>query len=219
LVTDYNFSGGLTFGGGTGETMTMNIFHSESGNTVTSSYRTSFSFGASHTFSAFPQEGRNQTTGYAYFKGGSTTVGMYNDFFMVPVNRLLGTSIYQNDAYWTGGGEINVSTSIGTLNWSYHGFTGDRPHDLERRIGDDGHPYYEQVPGQNLYNNGQTSLRLTTANNMTFGVNHIGNGVMNGQWFQNMIHDNWPKSPIPRFENSSVETLQFSFGTSGLFTN
>ncbi|MCB0472600.1 MAG: hypothetical protein KDC56_06035, partial [Flavobacteriaceae bacterium] len=41
----------------------------------------------------------------------------------------------------------------------------------------------------------------------------------NGQWFQNMIHDNWGAiggdGPISRFHNSSTETLQLSIGEYG----
>jgi hypothetical protein len=56
--------------------------------------------------------------------------------------------------------------------------------------------------------------------NFSFGVGHIGNGIMNGQWLQNAIHDNWPISnpfkwgsdPINRFENSSKESLIFQGG-------
>ncbi len=215
-IMDFNVSGGITGGLGSAPGLTMNIFHNLSGNNVTSSYAASASVGITQTFSSMggSQPGRNQTTGYAYVRGGPVSLGTYNDLF----SEYAGSP--QNDSYYTGGFEIQGQfNEFNKLTVGYDAFTGLRPDGKKSYIGGDKNLYYSQPTTEQQYNNGQTSIRLTTQS-YVIGINHVGNGAINGQWLQNLIHDNWKgedagckcSDPIPRFLNTSGSTLQLNLG-------
>jgi hypothetical protein len=191
---------------GTGRLMTMNIFHNFSGNEITSLYGGSASFGLIQTISSARRRypGRNQANGYVYLKIKDVTLGMYNDFFVTII-----PGIYQNDSYWTGGGEVQVKTKDGIMSFVYDGYTGNRPINLQAYPDASGQMYYDQLMDEQRLNNGLTSFRYAT-NEYTFGVNHVGNGIMNGQWFQNGIHSRIFNPQIPWFLNTSKESLQLT---------
>ncbi|MEZ5014992.1 MAG: hypothetical protein R2794_11940 [Chitinophagales bacterium] len=215
-IADFNISGGLTAGIGTAPGLTMNVFHNLSGNNVNTTYAGSASVGLTQTFSSMggSQPGRNQTTGYVYLRGGPISLGTYNDLFSEYVG------LPQNDSYYTGGFEIQGQFSeFNKLTVEYDAFTGVRPGGKTAYMGDDRNLYYTQPAAEQQYNNGQTSIRLTT-NSYVIGISHIGNGRINGQWLQNYIHDNWKSEdecgkcldPISRFLNTSTETFQLNLG-------
>lgn len=210
FVGDLNIVGGITSGWGYASAMTMNVFHNFSGNTVNSAYDGSLSIGLIRTISTLGgmQPGRNQFNGYVYLKGGPVSLGMYNDLFA-------GIFFPQNDSYWTGGGEIQFDAGFGVFSFIYDGFTGLRPNSSYNLPGPGGFMYYVQSPLEEGFNNGLTSIRFSTPE-FAIGINHVGNSgrIMNGQWFQNLIHDNW-NTPLPRFLNLSTESLQLSI--SGLW--
>ena len=215
---DLNFSAGATGGGGTGTATSVNNYYQGSGISLQNPFQSSFSLGAAGTLSSNmkSQPGRNQVSGYLGAKfGGNTTLSTYNDIFSGPLNK---------DSYWTGGFEAKSTFGQTSVSLTYDGFTGARPDEYEfggypEYQGADGFCYYGCGASENKFNNGQTMLKVSNTN-FSFGVGHIGNGVMNGQWLQNAIHDNWPISnpfkwgsdPINRFENSSKESLIFQGG-------
>lgn len=215
---DLNFSAGATGGGGTGTATSVNNYYQGSGISLQNPFQSSFSLGAVGTLSSnmASQPGRNQVSGYLGAKfGGNTTLSTYNDIFSGPLN---------NDSYWTGGFEAKSTFGETSVSLTYDGFTGARPKqdkfgNYPEYSGADGFCYYNCGASENGFNNGQTMLKVSNTN-FSFGVGHIGNGVMNGQWLQNAIHDNWPISnpfkwgsdPINRFENSSKESLIFQGG-------
>lgn len=212
---DLNLSAGTTFGRGVGKSMQVNNYYQGSGISIQNSYQRSFSAGFVGTLSSNMgvQKGRNQVSGYLGAKfGGNTTLSTYNDIFSGPFN---------NDSYWTGGFETKFQFDENTnISLTYDGFTGARPE--ADRLGnyefyklDDGFKYYgKKGSPENGFNNGQTMLKISNTN-YSFGIGHVGNGVFNGQWLQNRIHDNWPiynpfkwrSAPINRFENSAKESL------------
>jgi len=215
---DLNFSAGTTFGGGSGTPMQVNNYYQGSGISMQNSFQNSFSIGGVGTLSSnsFSQKGRNQVSGYLGTKFGSFTASTYNDIFSGPLN---------NDSYWTGGLETKFQLNSNTnLSLTYDGFTGARPDVTKPNFPEyslsDGFTYYGvQGSYENSFNNGQTMLKLSNTN-FSFGIGHIGNGKINGQWLQNAIHDNWDllfKREIPRFENTSKESIIFQGGAgSGL---
>jgi hypothetical protein len=203
-VADLNIAGGLTAGFGDAKVMTMNIFHNFSGNTINSTHDGSLSIGLVQTFSTlgWRYRGRNQTNGYIYLRGWPATLGLYNDLFARAIPFLR-----QNDSYWTGGGEFQVDADFGIFSFVYDGFTGKRPTAMDT-VELKGHRYHNQPIREQRFNNGITSLRFSTPDYVV-GINHVGNGkILNGQWFQNWIHD---KTKSPRFYNTSVESLQLTF--------
>ncbi|MFY9308138.1 MAG: hypothetical protein WAQ28_03710 [Bacteroidia bacterium] len=215
---DLNFSAGATGGGGTGTPTSVNNYYQGSGISLQNSFQSSFSLGAVGTLSSnmASQPGRNQISGYLGAKfAGNTTLSTYNDIFSGPLNK---------DSYWTGGFEAKSKFGETSVSLTYDGFTGARPDVTKPNYPEytlsDGFTYYgTQGSYENSFNNGQTMLKVSNTN-FSFGVGHTGNGVMNGQWLQNAIHDNWPISnpfkwgsdPINRFENSSKESLIFQGG-------
>ena len=212
---DLNFSAGATFGGGTGTPTSVNNYYQGSGISLQNPFQGSFSLGAVGTLSSnmASQPGRNQVSGYLGTKfGGNTTLSTYNDIFSGPLN---------NDSYWTGGFEAKSTFGETSFSLTYDGFTGARPTPVridgqdyyDEYLGSDGSCYYDCGKSENGFNNGQTMLKVSNTN-FSFGVGHVGNGIMNGQWLQNAIHDNWPfkSGPINRFENSSKESLIFQGG-------
>jgi RHS repeat-associated protein len=214
---DLNFSAGATGGGVTGTSTSVNNYYQGSGISLQNPFQNSFSLGAVGTLSSnmASQLGRNQVSGYLGTKfGGNTTLSTYNDIFSGPLN---------NDSYWTGGFEAKSTFGETSVSLTYDGFTGARPNQINGVYpeidGNDGFCYYNCGTLENEFNNGQTMLKVNNTN-FSFGVGHIGNGLVNGQWLQNAIHDNWPISnpfkwgsdPINRFENSSKESLIFQGG-------
>lgn len=210
IVSDFNISGGFTLGFGKDNALPITVFHNLSGHRVVNSYAGALSFGLIETISTrmFRQKGRRQENGYLFLRGGPASLGMYNDLFA----KFVG--VRQNDSYWTGGGVLfQVNTGVGMLEASYHGFTGERPSPAPTSwVEYQGHKYYVQEVDEQRYNNGQTSIRFNYLN-YVFGLNHLGHGVINGQYLQNFFHDkkDFNKS-TPRFFNDSKETWQLSIG-------
>jgi len=202
-VADLNLAGGFTAGFGDAKVMTMNIFHNFSGNTVSSTHDGSLSFGLIQTISSlgWKYRGRNQTNGYVFLRGWPVTIGMYNDLFARFIRALR-----HNDTYWTGGGEFQVDADFGIFSFVYDGFTGKRPI-VPDTFEQDGHRYHNQLIREQRFNNGLTSIRFSTPDYVV-GINHVGRGKWDGQWFQNWLHD---ISKSTRFLNTSVESLQLSF--------
>ncbi len=203
-VADLNIAGGLTAGFGNAKVMTMNIFHNFSGNTVSSTHDGSISVGLVQTLSSlgWRYKGRHQTNGYVYLRGWPVTLGMYNDLFARVIPFL-----HPNDSYWTGGGEFQVDADFGIFSFVYDGFTGKRPTGIDTVQLEDGHCYHNQSIREQSFNNGITSIRFSTPDYVV-GVNHVGKGKWDGQWFQNWLHD---ISKSARFLNSSAESLQLTF--------
>ena len=202
-VADLNLAGGFTAGFGDAKVMTMNIFHNFSGNTVSSPHDGSISIGLVQTLSSlgWRYRGRNQTNGYVFLRGWPVTIGMYNDLFARFIRALR-----HNDSYWTGGGEFQVDADNGIFSFVYDGFTGKRP-SVTNTFEQDGHRYHDQHKDEQRFNNGITSIRFSTPDYVV-GINHVGKGEWDGQWFQNWLHD---ISKSARFLNSSVESLQLTF--------
>ena len=210
---DLNFSAGATVGGGVGTPTSVNNYYQGSGISMQNPFQSSFSLGGVGTLSSnmASQPERNQVSGYIGAKfSGNTTLSTYNDLFTGPLN---------NDSYWTGGFEAKSSFDAMSVSLTYDGFTGARPTEYEiggypEYQGSDGFCYYDCGVSENKFNNGQTMLKVNNSN-FSLGIGHIGNGVISGQWLQNVIHDNWPiynpfklgSNPINRFENSSKESL------------
>jgi hypothetical protein len=202
-VAELNLAGGLTAGFGDAKVMTMNIFHNFSGNTVSSTHDGSLSLGLIQTISSlgWRYRGRNQTNGYVYLRGWPVTIGMYNDLFARFIRVLR-----HNDSYWTGGGEFQVDADYGIFSFVYDGFTGKRPTGMDV-VERDGHRYHNQLIREQRFNNGITSLRFSTPDYVV-GINHVGKGIWDGQWFQNWLHD---MTNSARFYNTSAESLQLTF--------
>ena len=202
-VVDLNIAGGFTAGFGNARMMTMNIFHNFSGNTVNSRDDGSLSVGLVQTFSSlgWKYRGRNQTNGYVFLRGWPATIGMYNDLFARFIRALR-----HNDTYWTGGGEFQVDADFGIFSFVYDGFTGKRPK-VTDTFEQGGHYYHNQEISEQRFNNGLTSIRFSTPD-YVIGINHVGKGIWDGQWFQNWLHD---ISKSARFLNISEESLQLSF--------
>jgi len=202
-VAELNLAGGFTAGFGDAKLMTMNIFHNFSGNTVSSTHDGSLSFGLVQTITSlgWRYRGRNQTNGYVYLRGWPVTIGMYNDLFARFIRVLR-----HNDSYWTGGGEFQVDADYGIFSFVYDGFTGKRPTGTDIVELPDGHRYHNQPIREQRFNNGITSLRFSTTDYVV-GINHVGKGIWDGQWFQNWLHD---MTNSARFYNTSVESLQLT---------
>jgi hypothetical protein len=227
-----NISPAFTFGwGGSYERSLITSLDFQSPTALTESYRNSLTLSSNILFTT--NTGLNQRVGNIAFSTGNLRGNIYNDISFISKfadHKFKGLSD-DGDAGHTGGGQVSIGRPGGTnFSFGYNGYTGRRglidktfsgmgDDYFKSEQGSDGHPYYKQ-PG--LYdrqlNNGFTFLSLSS-NIGSFTVSHSGNDIMNAQWFQNGLHDNWPfipwkGAPISRFNNSAVEELTFSYGFS-----
>jgi hypothetical protein len=211
---DLVLSGSATFGSGKGSGMALNTFNSLTPSAITNEFRGSVTLASNFVFNT---SGRNQRVGSIGFRIGDVTGNMYNDFF--------GGLGDKNDRWWTGGftGEVGLGGG-NSLSFGSEAFTGERrmrrsgktdyvsgnrefrlPYYI-KQIGDRG--YYQQSSYR--YNNGQTFIQLNTSNGMMIRANVIGG--KDALWQQNMIHDNYPSHPIPRFKSLNPSSLEINIG-------